>query len=50
MFALDPFGGYRGGGYGGSAAKGFEFRFLDVAIFVYFDLKLVVVFGFDSMM
>ena len=40
MFSLDPFGGYRGGSYGGAAAKGFEFGFLDVAVVVYFDLKL----------
>ena len=42
MFALDPFGGYRGGGDGGSTSKCFEFGFLNVAVVVYFDLKLDV--------
>jgi hypothetical protein len=40
VLALDPFGGYGGRGNGRAASECFEFGFLDVAVFVYFDLKL----------
>ena len=40
VFALYPFCGDGTGGDGRSAAEGFEFRFLDVSVFVHEDLEL----------